>query len=69
MITGIRERLDDLVETLGQLDALLDAGGELPPIAICRLGVQVDEAAARFGQMLELLQGAGTQRQRPAAKK
>ena len=67
MIDSIRARVGELIETLSQLDGLLEAkdAGRLPGMALARTAIAVDAAAAKLGKLLDQLDAGGAE---PSAK-
>lgn len=56
---AISERLDDLVNAAKRLQALLDDPSAPPPgLLLCRVGVDVDSAAAKLADHAALLDAA-----------
>jgi hypothetical protein len=52
----LRHHLGRLTETLAALDAAVEAdGGELPPLVLARLLVDVDKAVCELGKHAEAL--------------
>jgi hypothetical protein len=63
MLDSIRGRVADLVETLSQLDGLLETGdpGQLPGLTLARTAIAVDQATSRLGELVEKLAAGGTE--------
>jgi hypothetical protein len=61
MIAAIRDRVSSLVDTLGQLDALLEApgAGDFPALLLARALLDVDTATAGLERHAEALAALG----------